>query len=169
MNGGAIGLAGGGGGRRKGEGGERGVDHQEIDHTSPNVCSLTVLKCEKRMMITVIDKGRGSSRAPSKPQYVKVVFLTEFTPNIPAVGSCGRRNLKSYLVRAQSLNVFPLRPKVGQYIVIHATLTARDFFLAYFYPSGPFTSIFFQNFSRFFRSCVGPQSKIGHPAGCRFP
>ena len=26
-------------------------------------------------------------------------------------------------------------PGVGQYIVIHATLTARDFFLAYVYPS----------------------------------
>ena len=44
----------------------------------------------------------------------------------------------------------------------------------------PFRSIhlhFFQNFSRFFLcwlwlthgSCVGPQNKIGHPAGCRFP
>ena len=28
-------------------------------------------------------------------------------------------------------------------IAIHATLTARDFFLAYFYTSGPFTCIFF--------------------------
>ena len=36
---------------------------------------------------------------------------------------------------------------------------------------------FFQNLSRFFPcllwlthgSCVGPQNKIGHPAGCRFP
>ena len=36
----------------------------------------------------------------------------------------------------------------------------------------PFRSIhlhFFQNFSRFFRSCVGPQNKIGHPAGYWFP
>ena len=43
-----------------------------------------------------------------------------------------------------------------------------------------YTSIhlhFFQNFSRFslcwlwltHGSCVGPQNKIGHPAGCRFP
>ena len=28
-------------------------------------------------------------------------------------------------------------------VAIHATLTARDFFLAYFYPSGPLTCIFF--------------------------
>ena len=44
----------------------------------------------------------------------------------------------------------------------------------------PFRSIhlhFFQNLSQFFpvlavattRSCVCPQNKIGHPAGCRFP
>ena len=35
------------------------------------------------------------------------------------------------------LKVLPLKPGVGQYIAIHATLTARDFFLAYFYPPGP--------------------------------
>ena len=44
------------------------------------------------------------------------------------------------------LNILPLKPGVGQYIVIRAMLTqvtARDCFLAYFYPSGPFTCIFF--------------------------
>ena len=50
--------------------------------------------------------------------------------------------LKSHLMRAQSLNILPLKPGVGQYVAIHATLTARDFFLAYFYPSGPFTFIY---------------------------
>ena len=40
------------------------------------------------------------------------------------------------------LNFLPLKPGVGQYIDILATLTAKDFFLAYFYPSGPFTCIF---------------------------
>ena len=66
---------------------------------------------------------------------------------------------------------------VGQYIAMHATRTARDFFLANFYPSGPFTRIFSQNVSRVFPVlavantgfCVGPQNKIGHPAGCRCP
>ena len=46
------------------------------------------------------------------------------------------------LVRTQSLNVLPLKPGVGQYIAIHATLTAMDFLPAYFYPPGPFTCIF---------------------------
>ena len=44
----------------------------------------------------------------------------------------------------------PLKPGVGQYIAIHATLTARDFFLAYFYPSGPFTCIFSKTSPDFF-------------------
>ena len=50
--------------------------------------------------------------------------------------------LKSHLVRTQSLNVLPFKPGVGQYIAIRATLTARDLLLASFYPSGPFTCIF---------------------------
>ena len=40
------------------------------------------------------------------------------------------QKLKSHLMRTQSLNIVPLKPGVGQYIAIHATLTARDFFLA---------------------------------------
>ena len=52
------------------------------------------------------------------------------------------QKLKSHLLRTPSLNILPLKPGVGQYIAIHAMLTARDFFLAYFYPSGPFICIF---------------------------
>ena len=88
-------------------------------------------------------------------------------------GELRTQKLKSHLVRTQSLNVLPLKPGVGQYIATHGTLTARDFFLAYFYPSGPFTCIF-PNVSRVFpvlavantSFCVGPQNKIGHPVGC---
>ena len=69
---------------------------------------------------------------------------------LPRSGELRTQKLKSHLVRTQSLNVLPLKPGVGQYIAIHAKLTARDFFLAYFYTSGPFTCIFFQNLSRFF-------------------
>ena len=91
-------------------------------------------------------------------------------------GKLRTQKLKSHLVRAQSLNVLPLKPGVGQCIATHATLTARDFFLAYCYPSCPFTCIFFQNLSRFLLrwlwlrhgSCVDPQNKIGHPTGGRF-
>ena len=53
------------------------------------------------------------------------------------------QKLQSHLVRTQGLNVLLLKLGLGQYIATHATLTARDFFLAYFYPSGPFTCILF--------------------------
>ena len=95
----------------------------------------------------------------------------------PRSGDLRTQKLKSHLVKTQILNVLPLKPGVGQYIAIHATLTARDFFLAYFYPSSPFTCIFFQNLSRFFLcwlwltqgSSEGPQNKTGHPVGGKFP
>ena len=57
---------------------------------------------------------------------------------------------KSHLVSTQSLNVLPFKPWVGQYIAIHATLTAREFFLPYFYPSSPFTCIFSKTSPNFF-------------------
>ena len=95
----------------------------------------------------------------------------------PRSGELRTQKVKSHLVRTQSLNVLPLKPGVGQYTAIHATLTARDFFLAYFYTSGPFTCIFSKTSPDFslcwlwltHGSCVGPQNKVGHPAGCRFP
>ena len=68
----------------------------------------------------------------------------------PRSGELRTRKLKSHLVRTQSLNVLPLKPAVGQYIAIHATLTARDFVLANFYPSGPFTCIFSKTSPEFF-------------------
>ena len=100
-----------------------------------------------------------------------VVFL--FTPWIRQDLLEGK--LKSHLKRTHSSSVLPLKPAVGQYIAMHATFTARDFFLADVYPSGPFTCIF-SDLSRVFLvlavastgPCVGLQNKIGHSAGCRF-
>ena len=68
----------------------------------------------------------------------------------PHSGELQTQKWKSHLVRIQSLKVLPLKPGVGQYIAIHATLTARDFFLPYFYPSGPFTCIFSKTSPNFF-------------------
>ena len=81
--------------------------------------------------------------------------VARYRPYRQTVGNCQKylrrrprsvelwtQKLKSHLVRTQSLNILPLKVRVAQYIAIHATLTARDFFLAYFYPSGPFTCIF---------------------------
>ena len=71
----------------------------------------------------------------------------------PRSGELRMQKLKFHLVGTQSLNVLPFTPGVGQYMAMHATLTARDLFLAYFYPSGPFTCIFFKTSLDF--SCVG--------------
>ena len=73
-----------------------------------------------------------------------------FLFKLPRSGELRLQKLKSHLVRTQSLNVLPLQPGVGQYIAIRATLTARDFFLAYFYPSSPFTCIFSKTSPDFF-------------------
>ena len=73
-----------------------------------------------------------------------VLFLS------PRSGELRTQKLKSHLVRTQSLNVLPLKSGVGQYVAIHATLTARNFFLAYFYPSSPFTCIFSKTSPNFF-------------------
>ena len=96
-----------------------------------------------------------------------VVDKLDNTVDQPRSGELRTLKLKSHLVRTQSLNVLPLKPGVGQYIAIHATLTARDFFLASFYTSGLFTCIFFPNLSQFLLcwlwltlgSCVGLQNK----------
>ena len=89
------------------------------------------------------------------------------TLTLPRSGELQTQKLRSHLVRTQSLNVLPFEPGVGQSMAVHATLTAREFFLAYFYPSSPFTCIFSKTFPNFFP--VGLQNKTGHPAGCRFP
>ena len=48
----------------------------------------------------------------------------------------------------------------------------QGFLPCLFLPFRSFHLHFFQNISRFLLthgSCVGPQNKLGHPAGCRFP
>ena len=78
----------------------------------------------------------------------------------PHSGELRTQKWKSHLVRIQSLKVLPLKPGVGQYIAILRSAQLH----------------FFQNPSRFFPvltvantgSRVGPQSKIGHPVGCKF-
>ena len=82
--------------------------------------------------------------------YLQRVTVTARAHMIPRSGELRTQKLKSHLVRTQSLNVLPFKPGVGQYIAIHATLTAWEFFLAYFYPSSPFTCIFSKTSPNFF-------------------
>ena len=91
----------------------------------------------------------------------------------PRSGELRTQKFKCHLMRTQSLEVLFLKPGVGQYIAMHASLTARDFFFANFYPSRLVTCIFSPNPLVFFLCCTGSctvlQNKIGHSAGCRFP
>ena len=134
--------------------------------------SFYVFLCHWKYLLTVkSDRHKDGC-------YLKHIFGVGMTVCLPRSGELRTQKLKSHLVRTQSLNVLPLKSGVGQYfIAIHATLTARNFFLAYFFPSGPFTCIFSKTSPDFVLvlavantgSCVGLQNKIGHPAGCRFP
>ena len=56
-------------------------------------------------------------------------FMHSAPPLSNRSGELRMQNLKSHLLRTQSLNVLPLKPGVGQYVAIHATPTARNFFL----------------------------------------
>ena len=59
------------------------------------------------------------------------------------------QKLKSHPMRTQSLKVLLFKPGVDQYFAVHAALTARDFFLANFDPSCPFTCIFSKTSPKF--------------------
>ena len=86
------------------------------------------------------ETGKDQTEEEELSTYLHVLF--KLPSLVTRSGELQTQKLKSHLVRTQSLNVLPLKPGVSQYIAIHATITARDFFLAYFYPSGPFTCIF---------------------------
>ena len=68
----------------------------------------------------------------------------------PHSGEQQTQKLKSHLMGTQSLKVLHVKPGVGQYIAMHATLTARDFFVANLYFSSPFTCIFSKTSLEFF-------------------
>ena len=80
----------------------------------------------------------SSSSSSSSEQ----ISSSPFSFHSPAVGELRTQKLKSHLVRRQSLNLLRVKPGVGRYIAINATLTAGDFFLAYFYTSGPSPAFF---------------------------
>ena len=106
------------------------------------------------------------SDAIASPSLPPIIFFNNRS------GVLREQKLKTYLLRTQSSKVLPLKPGVGQYMAMHATLTTRDFFLASFYPLGSFTSIFFQTSPRFFfsgvvantGSLVDPQNQLDYPA-----
>ena len=120
-----------------------------------------------RADLRVVGINQPSLPTPFYPVLVSIsVFMALSTvfhsinspDNSPLSYSLRTQKLKSHPVRTQSWNVLLLKTGVGQYIAIHATLTASDFFLTYFYPSGPFTCIFSKTSPDFF--CVGCGSHL---------
>ena len=94
----------------------------------------------------------------------------------PRSGELRTQKLKSRLIRTRSLNVLPLKPGVGQHIAHAVLLPGISSLListlpihspAFFPKSLPFFFLCWLWLTHV--SCVGPQNKIGHPAGCRFP
>ena len=65
----------------------------------------------------------------TKAKFLGVIFDRILSYSSPRSGELRAQKIKSHLVRTQSLNVLPFKPGVGQYIAIHATLTAREFFV----------------------------------------
>ena len=62
----------------------------------------------------------------------------------------GTQKFKIHQLRTQSSKVLPLKPGVDPHIAMHTMPTARDFFLANLYASGPFTCIFSKPLPEFF-------------------
>ena len=70
----------------------------------------------------------GGKRLNREPHTVHklLLYVSSATPH-PRSWKLRTQKLKSHLLRTQSLNILPLKPGVGQYIAVYATLTARDF------------------------------------------
>ena len=77
-----------------------------------------------------------------------VLCVTNFEPDLHLLfgdflrlhsGILRTQKLKTHLLRKQSSEIFSLKPGVDQYIAMHATPTARNFFLAnlYFLVNSP--------------------------------
>ena len=102
--------------------------------------------------LTALGAANTASHEDLQAKLVTLFFISRMM-KVPIFGSCNGelqvQKLKSHLVRTQSFNILPLKPGVGQCIAMHATLTDRDFFLASFNPSGPFTCIFSRTSSNF--------------------
>ena len=86
------------------------------------------------------------------------------------------QKLKSYLVRTQ-LKRSPFKAWSKSVYSLTCYAYCKRFLPCLFLPFRSIHLHFFKKPSRFFLcwlrlthgSCVGPQNKIGHPAGCRFP
>ena len=76
---------------------------------------------------------------------IQYSFMLHRTQNVrtPRRWELRTQKLKFHLLKRHNFKDLSVKHEAGQYKATHATLTARDFFLANFYPFRPFTCIFF--------------------------
>ena len=122
-----------------------------------NVKRKTLDKCDTRLfqsdsstqLDVILSRLIAASLSRRQWKYA-ITYFEDFSsesislslPPPPFSGELRTQKLKSHLLRTQSLKILPSKPGVVQHITIQATLTARDFFLAHFCPSGPFNCTF---------------------------
>ena len=132
----------------------------------------SLIACKRWTSIASLQKIQWFTPEETPSSWQTTSYLVKQDPKWPHRTELRMQKLKTHLLRTKSLKVLPCKSGAGPYIAMHATPSATDFFLANFYPSGPFTWFFFQNPSQVFSvlavanisSCVGPQNKIGHLA-----
>ena len=81
----------------------------------PKCWSSLIHSLEKSIFFLVCPKGRNAVTMPGN-------------------GVLQMQKLKIHLLRTQSSMDFPFKPGADLYIAMHATPTAKDFFLVNFYP-----------------------------------
>ena len=123
---------------------------QELHSLRHRLAGMSEDKHQLEDRLSAADAAHRLSQGQAAQLQVGLCILSPLSVLFFHSGEQRMQKLKSHLMRTQSLNVVPLQPGVGQYIAKHAMLTAREFFLANFYPSGPFTCIFSKISSEFF-------------------
>ena len=105
---------------------------------------------EKWFQLRFKSRKETVSRSALKRHELTLALLTVCPLTSSPQWELQEQKLESHLMRTQSLKVLPFKPGVGQHIAMHATLTARDFFLANFYPLCSIHLHFFQTSPKFF-------------------
>ena len=136
------------------------------------------LICAKRLLVVLMN---DSHSFPSVCfMFCTLAFLMFSIMPLPlssrAVGSCGRRNLKSQLVRRQ-LKHSPFKAWSRSVYSHTCYAYCQEFLPGLFLPFWSTHLYFVQTSSWFFLvlavantgSCVSPQNEVGQPVGCRFP
>ena len=100
---------------------------------TPNKSQHTKLSQEKKILSPLLPGlEMATFRSRVRRSYQQAVSKYQDSAVLePRIRDQRMQKLKFHLVRTENSSVLPLKPGVGQYIAIHVTLTARDFFLLF--------------------------------------